>query len=713
MLESQQLTGGFLPTKEVALDEGQQRQEMEEALVDAEEQQDEKKALAKSKDRRDAKHQSLLRPLTIGNWMFEAVADLVAPPTPAALRPLNEPRPVTRFSNLSQQTQVDPSAPSEKRRKHASAIVGTPTSPSQRRLSLQFTPTSTTFTLPPTYSIRMEDAVDADDSFENDKDVIQKSAGFARSGRSRRERRPTVTIAVDEKRPRSSKSKSSRRPETILEESGEKDEEVEEKRHAFWPLMRSVWPTVPNRPVLLLGLVVSVLSGAMTPVFSYLLSRLLFEVSIGAQNVAIINKFGGIVLGIAAADGLLIGLKYFLMEFCGIAWVTKLRTVALAKVLKQDSKFFDKRPENSPSKLVQILVKDAEDARNLIAVVWCQFLVVATMLSVGLIWAMIRGWQLTLVGLAVAPVFAGVMTLQTALVAKCELRNKRAREDVAKGYYDAIINVRGIRAMAFERLFWDQFDTATNRALTTGVRGAFVEGCTYGVASGLIYLAEALLFYVGAVLIAKGTYTYLQMVEVLNLVVFTVTIGSQLMAFSKFSALLALPTEMLTGYFLLQLKGLRSLPRPQAISTASSTSTRSLPTKHRVSSAPRFQVPSPSTMSTSPTPSDPTLLFSVGSTFRSRMASSSPSSAPQGRANRPWLHSFSDCTSLRPVTSLLEKPSSAISTSGTCATISRSSASIRTSSTPRSTKTSATAKLNFPMRPCGRLRSLRWPTNSL
>jgi ATP-binding cassette, subfamily B (MDR/TAP), member 1 len=86
--------------------------------------------------------------------------------------------------------------------------------------------------------------------------------------------------------------------------------------------------------------------------------------------------------------------------------------------------------------------------------------------------------------------------------------------------------------MAFESVFQRQFDKAADKALSTGVRGAFVEGCTYGVASGLIYLAEALLFYVGAVLIARGTYTYLQMVEVLNLVVFTVTIGSQLMAFS-------------------------------------------------------------------------------------------------------------------------------------------------------------------------------------
>ena len=41
------------------------------------------------------------------------------------------------------------------------------------------------------------------------------------------------------------------------------------------------------------------------------------------------------------------------------------------------------------------------------------------------------------------------------------------------------------------------------------------------------------LFFIGAVLVANGTYTYLRMVQVLNLVVFTVTISSQLMGFSE------------------------------------------------------------------------------------------------------------------------------------------------------------------------------------
>lgn len=87
--------------------------------------------------------------------------------------------------------------------------------------------------------------------------------------------------------------------------------------------------------------------------------------------------------------------------------------------------------------------------------------------------------------------------------------------------------------MSFERIFQVNFDKAADSALDSGVAGAFVEGGTLGVSTALIYLAEALLFFVGAHLIANGTYTYLQMVQVLNLVVFSVSIGAQLMAFSK------------------------------------------------------------------------------------------------------------------------------------------------------------------------------------
>jgi len=87
--------------------------------------------------------------------------------------------------------------------------------------------------------------------------------------------------------------------------------------------------------------------------------------------------------------------------------------------------------------------------------------------------------------------------------------------------------------MGLENVFRTQFLKASDQALKTGSRGAVVEGFSYGLADALIYLAEALLFWVGAVLVVRGTYTYLQMVEVLNLVIFTVNTASQFMSFSE------------------------------------------------------------------------------------------------------------------------------------------------------------------------------------
>jgi ATP-binding cassette subfamily B (MDR/TAP) protein 1 len=299
-----------------------------------------------------------------------------------------------------------------------------------RRYSLPFTPTSATFTIDnDRMTVLSKDEEEGE--FENEKQMIEKTGVSARNGRQRSVRTrwdtvPLGSVKVDKPSKKKAGEERAHTPANDIEDM---------ERPAFWALMRAVLPTIPHKPLLLLGLLICVLSGAMTPIFSYFISRLLFEVSVGAQNVSVINRFGCLVLGLAALDGLLLGSKFVVMESVAVGWTTRLRTRALARVLAQDKRWFD-RPLHAPARLVQVLVKDGEDARSLVAVVWGQFFVVAAMLGVGLVWALVRGWQLTLAGFAIAPVFAVTMAVQTRLVARCEVRNKRAREEVARGYYD-------------------------------------------------------------------------------------------------------------------------------------------------------------------------------------------------------------------------------------------------------------------------------------
>jgi ATP-binding cassette, subfamily B (MDR/TAP), member 1 len=48
-----------------------------------------------------------------------------------------------------------------------------------------------------------------------------------------------------------------------------------------------------------------------------------------------------------------------------------------------------------------VVIEDGDDARNLILVVEARLLVLGAMLGVGLVWALIRGWQLVLAGFAI------------------------------------------------------------------------------------------------------------------------------------------------------------------------------------------------------------------------------------------------------------------------------------------------------------------------
>lgn len=416
MMERQSETGGFLPEKDVAA----RVDDVEDVLKHEEEEEE------RSKEKYDLpsqlKHQSIaIRPLSLGNWMFDVVADLTSPkPAVPPLPPnVTTPKKDRRLTiqlpspTVDRHSQLDFNVPT--------SLPAAHTTGNRRHMSLQFTPTSPVFSFN-----RQSTLVDAKD--DEEEDTWKEKEAVERSG---------VTARVGREKGRAARNKygASSRGQDVSTIKVEQPSPETTENPQFWSLMRQIYPTIPNKPVLFLGLLICLFSGSMTPIFSFLLSRLLFEVSSGAHDISLINRFGGLVLGIAALDGLFLGLKYYIMEYCGMSWTTHLRSVAIQKVLKQDKKWFD-RGSHSASDIVQVVVKDGDDARNLISVVWCQLLVVCAMLGVGLVWALVRGWQLTLAGFAIAPVFAGVMAVQTRLVVRCEGRNKRAREDVARGYYD-------------------------------------------------------------------------------------------------------------------------------------------------------------------------------------------------------------------------------------------------------------------------------------
>ncbi|CEQ43183.1 SPOSA6832_05082 [Sporobolomyces salmonicolor] len=294
-------------------------------------------------------------------------------------------------------------------------------------------------------------------------------------------------------------------------------------------LARRYWPMIPNKMLFFLGMFLSVVVGCCTPVFSTLISSVMAH--LGTPNsTGMITKSSLLILLVALIDGTSTFLKFYFLERCAMGWITALRRKSLDLVLKQDKAFFD-RPENSTSALTHSIIKDSEDTRIFVGTVVGQLAVLGSMLTLGIVWAFVAGWELTLVGLGLAPVFIVAIRAQASVLNKFEASNKIKREAVSKKFHQTMGNVRAIRSMSIHPVFVNAFLASTEDAYAGGVKAAPFSGFGFALGFTLTYCSEGLMLYVGALLIVHGRYDFAKMLQVFSLIMFSVTFAGQVMGY--------------------------------------------------------------------------------------------------------------------------------------------------------------------------------------
>ncbi|BGP33749.1 ATP-dependent permease [Rhodotorula toruloides] len=296
---------------------------------------------------------------------------------------------------------------------------------------------------------------------------------------------------------------------------------------SLFQLARRYWPTIPNKLLFSCGVVFSMVVGACTPISSTLLSKVISNLGNPNAN-SLITQSALLILLVAFIDGSGSFLKFYYLERCAMGWITALRRRAFGLVLKQDKSFFD-RPENSTSALSHSIVKDSEDTRILVGTVVGQCCVLVSMLTLGIVWSFVTGWELTLVGFGIAPVIIVITRLQAAVLNKLEGINKLKREEVSKRFHQTLANVRAIRSMSIQPVFTRTFGSTAGSAYSSGIKAAPFAGFGFASTFTLTYLSQGLMLYVGALLIVSGRYTFSKMLQVFTLIIFTITFAGSLM----------------------------------------------------------------------------------------------------------------------------------------------------------------------------------------
>lgn len=347
-----------------------------------------------------------------------------------------------------------------------------------------------------------------------------------------------------------------------LEKSAAADTQEFELMSVF-QILRYCFGTIQRKSLITLGMILSIISGVTTPVLSFCFSKLLSGVvDTSAKRTAHNNQgavfWSCIVIGLIVFDAIVYFVSHFCLGYSAEMWIVELRHSALAAINDQDLSFFT-TVRLKPSELTTLIMNDSRDLRNLVSQFpsACISLVALTLL--GVIWAIVTGWKLALVGVAFVPAIALVTIAYGWLLLIFETNYKSEVADTEKLQHNVTCGIKTVKAFGlshhFRNVFSDQLTSLArqgrSRAISTGFGVALQQLC--------ISVATGAVLYYGLVLVGKTQYTHSEMLQVLTLLTFALSSASTLInelpeitrgqrAGTLFSNLLALtPAEVETG----------------------------------------------------------------------------------------------------------------------------------------------------------------------
>jgi ATP-binding cassette, subfamily B (MDR/TAP), member 1 len=261
----------------------------------------------------------------------------------------------------------------------------------------------------------------------------------------------------------------------------------------IWQMIRTtpkclnIWQNV----LMFVGFFATVGNGVSTPVFGYALSQLMANLfkPHSSQLVSLYWALG--VLGVAAFDGLTTYLKTYLLESTAEKWVHRSRKEAIKRILKQDCEWF-LRNDGQPSIVAQRLINSGEEMRPILGRFAGNLLNAMTMLALGVIWALVVGWELTLVGLALTPV---IFFTTKAYVAICEKFSKNVARQVEKStmvLHEASKNIKSVVGLGLQSYFDAKFCKEVAAARAVASRKVFWIGAAFGVLEGVGYFSKGI-----------------------------------------------------------------------------------------------------------------------------------------------------------------------------------------------------------------------------
>ncbi|XP_067305159.1 ATP-dependent translocase ABCB1 [Pseudorasbora parva] len=321
---------------------------------------------------------------------------------------------------------------------------------------------------------------------------------------------------------RGSERRSSRRTSSSKKKSkkSKKDKKEEEKVPEI-PFTKILALNKPEWPYLLVGILASIVGGAVYPCVAILFSKIIgvfaeVDPEVKRQKTMMFSLF-------FLLTGTVAFLTYFFQGFMfgksGELLTMRLRRQAFNAMMRQEIAWFDDN-NNAVGVLTTKLATDASLVKG--AAGSRLGLATNTICSLGIavIVAFIHSWQLTLLILACVPFLTGANFIQMRAMAGHTSKDQSALEMSGKISTETVENFKTVVALTREELFFRKFIDSLSKPYRSSLYKAPIYGVTFAIAQAIPYLVNSAIFRFGAWLIAHCYTEYENVFLVFSVIVF-------------------------------------------------------------------------------------------------------------------------------------------------------------------------------------------------
>lgn len=291
-------------------------------------------------------------------------------------------------------------------------------------------------------------------------------------------------------------------------------------------VLRNCAHCLPSYWILAAGLACSVVNGVMTPVFSFCSSHLVnMMVSPHSEHKQMV-LWSCCALVVAAITGVFTYLTQFTMAYASERWVLRIRQTVFNKLSAQEIDFFSTR---SPAYLASLLINDTRDLRVLVSDLLAIYTSLVVMVLVGVIWALVVGWKMALVGLSFGPLLIAITQGYARSMEGAEDRYKTRVTHAEQLALECMANLRTIVCFDLTGRFQKRADSRLQHLQRAGTRRALLVGLGLAMTDLCSSASTATILYYGMKLVGQREYSTQQFVQIVTMLTFVTTTGATLL----------------------------------------------------------------------------------------------------------------------------------------------------------------------------------------